>query len=85
MDDNGALRRTAVTLRERVVLEVVDPHEARGFLIPGNRSRSVPYRGPDGTDYACGGCGYLLAIGVRRRMFQGFLFACACGALNQVP
>ncbi len=71
-------------VRERVALEVVEPDEARGFVIPQNRFRSVSYRGPDRTDYACGGCGHLLAIGVRQGMFQSLVFACDCGAFNQV-
>ena len=71
-------------LRRKLVLKVVRPDEARGLVIPP-RGGGVGYRGRGGTDYACGGCGILLAIGVRAGMFQSLVFACACGALNQVP
>ncbi len=71
-------------LRQRLVLRVVNPEDARGFVIPPANGR-VAYRGRDWTDYACGACGYLLAIGVRAGMFQSLCFACGCGALNQVP
>ena len=84
-EEGEGLRRRAFGLRERVVLHVVDPHEARGFVIPHNRSGSVQFRGRGANDYACGGCGGLLAIGVNLDVFQNFVFACVCGALNQVP
>jgi hypothetical protein len=77
-------RATIGYLRRRLVLEVVKPDEARGLVIPPRGGR-VGYRGRGGTDYACGCCGFLLAIGVGAGMFQSLLFACSCGALNQVP
>ncbi len=70
-------------LRRKLALKVVRPDEARGFVIPPKAG--VGYRGHGATDYACGGCGGLLAIGVRAGMFQSLVFACACGALNEVP
>ncbi len=84
VDDDGLLQATSGALRERLVLHVVNPEDASGFIIPPSDGR-VAYRGRDWTDYACGGCGYLLAIGVRAGMFRSLLFACACGALNRVP
>jgi hypothetical protein len=71
--------------RARVALEVLDTSEARGFLIPHRRDGSVPYRGSGELDYACGGCGHLLAIGVPPGLFERFVFSCGCGALNRVP
>jgi hypothetical protein len=78
-------RRRSLGLRERVVLHVVEPHEARGFVIPHHSPGSIQFRGFGSNDYACGGCGCLIAIGVNLAMFQNFVFACGCGALNQVP
>ncbi len=69
--------------RERRALKVVEPSEAAGFVIP-HPHRNALVRGGGGTDYACGACGLLLAIGVRPGTFRSFLFACACGALNEV-
>jgi hypothetical protein len=71
-------------LRRKLVLKVVRPDEARGLVIPPRGGR-IGYRGRGATDYACGGCGVLLAIGVTAGMFQSFIFACGCGTLNQVP
>ena len=75
--------RRARFLRSRLVLRVVDPPEARGFVIP-HQAGAAAFRGSGTADYACGLCGALLAIGVRPGMFQTFVFACGCGALNQV-
>jgi hypothetical protein len=77
-------RATIDCLRRKLFLRVVRPEEARGLVIPPRGGR-IGYRGRGGTDYACGGCGVLLAIGVTAGMFQSLIFACACGALNQVP
>ena len=77
-------RRARNRARQRVVLEeVIDPRDARGFGVP-HGDGAVLLRGLGDTDYACGRCGHLLAIGIRRGMFQRFVFACACGAVNQV-
>jgi len=84
IDEGKARRGRPLCLRERVVLQVVEPHEARGFVVPHNRSGSIPFRGRGANDYACGGCGNLIAIGVNLATFQNFVFACGCGALNQV-
>jgi hypothetical protein len=70
--------------RRRVALREVEPGQAQGFVVPYERDGAVAYRGVGGTDYACGGCGRLLAVGVHPGMFQGFVFACGCGALNQL-
>jgi hypothetical protein len=77
--------RRAAGLRRRVVLRPVEPHEARGFVIPLRRSGSIPFRGRGADDYACGGCGGLIAIGVDLAAFENFVFACGCGALNELP
>ncbi len=53
-------------------------------MIPFQHDGSAAYRGLGRSDYACGACGRLLAVGVRAGMFQGLAFACGCGALNQV-
>ncbi len=82
LDENTSARKT-VRLRTRFTLKVVDAAEARGFIIP-HQDGAASYRGCGSGDYACGGCGRLLAIGVRPGMFQSFVFACGCGALNQV-
>ncbi len=76
-------QRARTWLRSRIVLRVVEPGDAMGFVIP-HQAGSAAFRGSGGADYACGGCGRLLAIGVRPGMFQSFVFACACGSLNQV-
>ncbi len=81
--DNSAQPATAGHLRRKLMLNVVGP-DARGFVIPPSGGR-VTYRGRGWTDYACGGCGHLLAIGVPTGLFQSFLFACVCGSLNRVP
>ncbi len=70
-------------LRDRVTLAVVEPGEARGFVIPHQQGCAV-FRGGGPADYACGKCGSLLAIGVTPGMFRTFVFACACGAFNAV-
>ncbi len=67
------------------MLEVVPAAKARGLVIPHNRDGSISYRGHGSHDYLCGGCGYFLAIGVSPGMFKGLVFACGCGAWNQVP
>ncbi|HTT69612.1 MAG TPA: hypothetical protein VMG32_00205, partial [Anaeromyxobacteraceae bacterium] len=43
------------------------------------------FTGPGDLDYLCGACGMLLCEGVRPGLFVGVLFACRCGAENQVP
>jgi hypothetical protein len=86
MRNEAEVRRPrALVLRERVVLDVVEPHEARGFVVPLSRSGSVQFRGLGANDFACGGCGCLIAIGVNLAAFENFVFACGCGALNQIP
>lgn len=85
MNEGEAHRPAALGLRDRVVLHVVEPHEARGFVVPLSRSGSVQFRGLGANDFACGGCGGLIAIGVNLAAFQNFVFACGCGALNQIP
>jgi hypothetical protein len=72
-------------LPERLLLEAVDLGDAAGFVIPSNPDRSATYRGRGELDYACGNCGALLCIGVRRGLFRSLLFSCACGVLNRVP
>jgi hypothetical protein len=85
MDTEQTPHREMIShIRRKLLLRVVRPEEARGLLIPP-RGGGVRYRGRGGTDYACGGCGLLLAIGVRAGTFQSLVFACSCGALNQVP
>ena len=75
---------TAARLRKRLVLNVVAEEDAKGFAIPHNQQGPPPYRGQGPYDYACGGCGLLLAIGVQPGMFQNLVFTCGCGAWNQV-
>ena len=84
-EDDELPQECAPGLRKRVVLRPVEPHEAHGFVIPHRRSGSIPFRGGGAHDYACGGCGGLLAIGVNLAAFQNFVFACGCGALNEIP
>ncbi len=84
-EEGEVLRRRAFGVRERVVLHVVEPHETQGFVIPHNRTGAIQFRGRGANDYACGGCGSLIAIGVNLAAFHNFVFACACGALNRVP
>ena len=84
-EDRETSRARPMGLRERVVLRAIEPHEARGFVVPHHASGSIRFRGRGRHDYACGGCGHLLAIGVPTGMFQSFLFACVCGSLNRVP
>jgi hypothetical protein len=68
-------------VRDRHVLQVVASGERCGFIVAHHDG--VPaYRGEGTLDYACGGCGSLLAVGVRPGMFRSFTFSCACGALN---
>lgn len=83
LSQNG-LPRVRSRARERIALEVVDSSDARGLLVLPGPDGSVLFRGQGNADYACGRCGHLLAIGIRRGMFQRFAFACACGAVNQV-
>jgi hypothetical protein len=83
LGENTSTSRRARFLRSRVVLRVVDPGEARGFVIP-HGAGAAAFRGSGSADYSCGACGSLLAIGVRPGMFQSFVFSCRCGALNQV-
>jgi len=82
--DRGSRARPALA-RLRVVLRVLEAHQATGFLIPAPRGGAVVCRGPGGEDYACGDCGRLLAIGMRSGTFARFVFACGCGAWNQLP
>jgi hypothetical protein len=72
-----------VRIRDRLMLKVVEPGERRGFVISPLQGAAA-YRGSGDADYVCGTCGALLAVGVRRRMFLSFVFACPCGALNAV-
>lgn len=74
----------AVQPRRRVVLQVVEPYEAPGFVIPHQRSGAIRFRGLGADDYACGCCGALISIGVDLAAFQNFVFACSCGALNAI-
>ena len=69
--------------RDRIVLRVVDRGEHSGFVIP-HHDGVAAYRGTGPADYTCGRCATPLAIGVRPGMFQTFVFACACGAMNVV-
>ncbi len=71
MGDGGGARLRVV--RDRRVLKVLDRAECVGFVVPHHEGV---------VDYACGGCGTLLAIGVRPGMFRSLAFSCACGALN---
>lgn len=72
--------RTRIRARQRVVLEVVNFSDATGLAILPGKDGSVLLRGQGDTDYVCGRCGQLLAIGIRRGMLQRFVFACNCGA-----
>ncbi len=85
LDERAAFEPPPGHVRQRIALEVVEPGRARGLVIPFPRDGSITYSGRCVSDYACGGCGQLLAIGVRPGMFQSLVFACGCGALNQVP
>jgi len=82
MSDRAATYRSLQ--RQRVSLEVVEPGQETGIVIPGGADSSPWLRGRGGVDYACGECGALLAIGARPGAFQSLLFACGCGALNRV-
>ena len=84
MLDSGLDRRATRQLRGRVALAVVELDDARGVIVPHRRDGFVAYRGQGPTDYACGHCGRLLAIGVAAGMFRNLAFSCGCGALNQV-
>lgn len=84
-DHETTCRARPLGLRERVVLRAIEPHEARGFVVPHQASGAVRFRGRGRHDYACGGCGGLLAIGVELAAFRNFVFACSCGALNELP
>lgn len=77
-------RRYPSAARPRLALSVLDPEEATGFVIPLDRSRGL-CRGGGDVDYACGGCGNLIAIGMSPGRLRSLVFACGCGALNQVP
>jgi hypothetical protein len=79
-----SVRVASAHLRKRLVLKVVAAEEAKGSALPHNQEGSVLYRGHGAFDYACGCCGLLLAIGVSPGMFQNLVFACGCGAWNQV-
>ncbi len=83
LGEDAVAPKRARFLRTRVVLKVVDSADARGFVVP-HQAGTASFRGSGGADYACGACGALLAIGVRPGMFQTFVFACGCGALNEV-
>lgn len=84
-EDRETYRARPLGLRERVVLRAVEPHEACGFVVPHQASGSIRFRGRGRHDYACGSCGGLLAIGVELAAFRNFVFACGCGALNELP
>jgi hypothetical protein len=71
--------------RQRVVLEVVDHAQLRGFVVPARPEGGPAFRGMGAVDYACGQCARLLAIGVRRGLFMTLVFRCGCGAMNRVP
>ena len=83
-EGEASLASTAAQLRTRLVLQVVAAENAKGFAIPHNHEGSPVYRGHGPYDYVCGGCGHFLAIGVSPGMFQSLVFACGCGAWNQV-
>ncbi len=83
MFDDEQATRTRPAWRRRMVLQVVPDYDCRGFVIPHHEGRAS-YRGSGAADYACGACGWLLAVGVRPGMFRSFVFACRCGALNAV-
>ena len=85
MNGGRVSRQPRLAARVRIALEVLEASEATGFVIPHRRDGTVPYRGLGEIDYACGGCGHLLAIGVPPGLFQRFVFSCGCGALNRVP
>ncbi len=70
-------------VRDRRVLRVVATGERCGFIVAHHEGVAA-YRGDGAVDYACGGCGTLLAIGVRPGMFRSLAFSCACGALNSL-
>ncbi|MFL5302069.1 MAG: hypothetical protein ACJ79R_17170 [Anaeromyxobacteraceae bacterium] len=70
--------------RARYVLQVAEGGETAGFVVPTRREGTVIYRGLGPADYACGGCGRVLAAGVRPGMFRSLVFSCECGALNRV-
>jgi hypothetical protein len=82
--DQGTLRQSAAPVRQRIVLEVVEPVLAKGFDVPPDRLDDwVRHRGQGKYDYLCGACGLLLAIGVEPGVFQNRVLACHCGALNR--
>ena len=84
-DRDGRVRTMVRAARQRVVMRVLEAHQATGFVIPPPRAGSVLCRGLGCEDYACGDCGRLLAIGMRPGVFARFVFACGCGAWNQLP
>jgi hypothetical protein len=85
MGDRAGEGGYAVTgQRARYRLQVAEHGETVGFVVPGRRDGSVAYRGLGPADYTCGGCGGILAIGVRPGMFRSLVFPCRCGALNSV-
>ena len=83
MFDDGRDPPQGEPARNRVALKVVERRERRGFVIL-HRGGAPAYSGNGPADYVCGACAALLAAGVREGMFQGFVFACRCGALNSL-
>ena len=70
----------------RVVLEMVGPQEAKGFIVPTPAPGIPAFEGRWDTDYACAFCGQLICKGVKVGLFADIFFRCSgCNALNRVP
>ena len=70
----------------RVVLEMVGPQEAKGFIVPTPAPGIPAFEGRWDTDYACARCGQLICKSVKPGLFAEIFFRCSgCNALNRVP
>ncbi len=78
-------RHRTVPLRRRVALTVVRHDEVRGRGVERSPIELRAICGPGLLVYVCGSCGHGLAVGPRPGSFATALFACGCGAVNQVP
>ncbi len=79
---DGALAVPATHL----LLEGVDPCQAKGFIVPTPSPGTPAFEGRWDLDYRCATCGLILCKGVKRWLFAGIVFRCVgCNKLNRVP